>query len=162
MRSAKVGRERHVVRLVNAGKELEAARYMSLHGMVGNFAGAPQDKPVGAGALDLTQDGPALAPLGAAAQEVQKAPEAVQYPDFKPAREAVPGGVRYGRILRELGNELMKKAICEDDGEEVLLWMSLREQQGAKNRRGRLIGQVFAIEKNPDEAQGGWRIWRRT
>lgn len=92
--------------------------------------------------------------------------EPYRYPDFKPTRDPVPEGVKWARIKRELGHELQKVAVYEEDDHlpqekrrEVLVWMTLREQRDSQARKGRLIGQVFAIEPNPEERQGGYRLW---
>lgn len=152
MRTARAGRERHVVALMNRGLRDEAIGYMKMHGIIQGFAGAPEWKPVSAPEK----------PMGLA-----KAEEYV-YPDFKPVREPLPDGVVYARIKREMAHELQKVAELEEDGHlppmqrrERLVWMSLREQKDAVNRKGRLVGQVFPIEVNPDDLQGGFRVWRR-
>jgi hypothetical protein len=152
MRNARPGRERYVVQLMNKGLPDEAVAYMKRHGMIQAFVGAPGWKPVSV---------PEPVPI-------QSSPDAYRYPEFKPVRDPVPEGVKWARVKRELGNELQKVMVLEDDFDlpehkrrEVLAWMSLREQQLAGATRGRLIGQTFPIEKNPDERQGGWRVWRR-
>ena len=145
MRTAHAGKERYVVRLMNQGRKDDAIAYMKEHGMTQAFVGAPESKPVSV--PDKVDPTPAN-------------PSDYKYPDFRVARDPVPEGVRYAKIHRELGHELQKVAIMEDDQTEVLLWMGLREQEMARRRKGRVIGQVFAIEPNPEKLQGGWRLWR--
>ena len=146
MRPAKAGAERYVIRLMNQGREAEALAYMKAKGLVESFAGAPDSKPV-------------------STPEIVQRPTASNVdeplPQYRLARDVVPEGVRYARIHREMGNPLLKVAICEDTKEEVLLWIGHREQSMAKMRKGRLIGQVFTIQRNPDKLQGGWTLWRR-
>lgn len=147
MRKARSGKERWVVRLMKQGRREDAAAYMKAHGLVQGFAGGPEYKAVSAPEVPLVAKAPA-------------APEPYKYPEFKPIRDPLPPQVRYARIKRELGHELQKVAVLEEDASvEVLVWMTLRQQKDAVNRKGRLIGQVFPIEANPDDRQGGYRVW---
>lgn len=163
MRAAKIGKECYVVRLMNAGKREKAVEYMAQHGMTADFRGAPEYKRPGEGALNLATGTPV--PV-----EAPTAPDAAdfKYPDFRPIRDPLPEGVFYAKIKRELGHELQKVVTYEDDfhlpehkRREALLWITLREQADYVTKRGRLIGQVVAIERNPDDRQGGFRLWRR-
>lgn len=153
MRTAHRGKERHVVKLMNLGRRDEAVAYMKTHGMIEAFQGAPEWKPISA-------------PEGEK-RPIQSSPDEYHYPEFKPIRDPLPPGVRWARILRELGNELQKVVTFESDDPKpvesrvtALLWMGIREQKDARTR-GRLIGQTFPIESNPDTLQGGYRVWRR-
>ena len=146
MRKAKTGKERWVVRLMKEGKSLEAAAYMKREGMIQNFAGAPQSAPISN-------------PKAETEQFVQ--PKEYRYPDFKPVRDPVPAGIRWARVTRHLANQLMKIIEFEDDQCPGIGFMGIREQNAAIKRKGKLVGQTFAWEVNPDTVQGGWRLWRR-
>lgn len=142
---------------MRAGKQDQALAYMRSKGMTANFAGAPKEGRVGTVGAIIRPE-PKSDP--AAVADMPGDPN-YKYPDFKPIREPVPEGVRYARILRELSHVNQKVGFFEDDqGVQILIWMTLDQQQKAKARKGRLIGQVFPIERNPDERQAGWRIYR--
>lgn len=83
-----------------------------------------------------------------------------RYPDFKPAREPLPAGVVYATVRRELFNSLQKEVQLEG-GEYAILWLAWKEAEALKKRYGRLIGVNVPVEVNPDERQGGYRIWKR-
>lgn len=153
VRTARAGKERHVVKLMNQGRRDDAIAYMKKNGIIQAFEGAPEWKPV-----SEPQPQP---------QPIQSSPDEYRYPEFKPVREPLPEGVRWARIRRELAHELQKVIVFEEDEHlpehkrrQALLWMALREQDMAK-RRGRLIGQEVPVEENPEERQGGYRLWRR-
>ena len=55
----------------------------------------------------------------------------------------------------------MKIIEFEDDQCPGLGFMGISEQNAAIKRKGKLVGQTFAWEVNPDTVQGGWRLWRR-
>lgn len=153
MRSARAGKERNVVRLMNAGTPDLAIAYMKKHGMIGNFAGAPQEKPVS------VPEAPRLLE--------PRPPMEAPYPEYKPQRDPTPETVVWARIERELGNELQKSITFEEQDSlpperrrRALLWMTLREQESAK-LRGRIVGQAFPVWPNPNEMQGGYVVWHR-
>jgi len=148
------GKERYVVRLMKLGREADALAYMKAHGLIQDFRGAPQYKPV-----STSEEHPA-------ALTQKQIDDNYKYPDFIPHRDPLPKGVKWAKCKRELAHELQKVFTWEQEAglpehrrHEFLVWMSLREQASAKYR-GRLVGQVFPVEPNPDERQGGWRIHR--
>ena len=156
MRNARDGKERYVVRLMNRGDRDGAVAYMKKHGMVQAFSGAPEWKPVSA-------PEPASVTVLEAQSVVTDIPgdPNYKYPDFKPARDPVPEGVRYARISAEYANRIMKVIVFEDDGSIGRLFMGLQEQRDWIRRKGRLIGQTFPVEKNTNPQQEGFRIWKR-
>lgn len=155
MRKAR-GAERWVITLMKRGETAKAVAFMRARGLTQNFEGAPQFAPVGqAGVMTRPEPAP---------EKPKMYPGNVPpyvYPDFKPVREPMPAGVKWAKIHRELGHQLQKVAILEGTEVQVLVWMGLKEQTDWIKQKGRLIGQVFPIEANPEPLQGGYRIYRR-
>lgn len=155
MRKARPGKECRVVTLVRQGKTDEARAYMKKNGLIQPFEGAPTDDFRPEAVLKDDSGVPVTAP-----------PVAYVYPDFKPAREPLPEGRKYVRVLRELGHELQKIATFEEDDHlppdkrrQILFWLTLREQADLKKRGIRIIGRTFAACENLEPRQGGWRTW---
>ena len=79
-------------------------------------------------------------------------------PEFKPARDVLPKGVRWARVVRQAVNRRLREVLFEDNNRTGALWLTERQVCRGEAR----LGKTVPVTWNDDELRpDSWKLWKK-